>query len=94
MADFKTESQKFLSRSDWTLAARGRARVKLHKSDISPKYISPQSSLSTQRLFKAFFLSVLNGEHLCFFSDQTGRFFGQRRRSCETSEEWIRFYFF
>ena len=30
MADFKTESQKFLSRSGWTLAARGAARVKLH----------------------------------------------------------------
>ena len=34
MADFKTESQKFLSRSDWTLAARGRARVKLRQNGI------------------------------------------------------------
>jgi hypothetical protein len=49
--------------------------MKLHKSDTSPRYISPQSSLSTQRLFKAFFLSVLSelsGEPLCFFFDQTG----------------------
>jgi hypothetical protein len=24
----------------------------------------------------------------CFYSDQTGRFFGQRPRSCETSPKW------
>jgi hypothetical protein len=34
MADFKTESQKFLSRSGWTLAARGAARVKLRQNGI------------------------------------------------------------
>jgi hypothetical protein len=28
-ADFETEPQKFLSRSDWTLAASGGARMKL-----------------------------------------------------------------
>jgi hypothetical protein len=32
MADFKTESQKFLSRSDWTLTASGGAYMKLRQN--------------------------------------------------------------
>jgi len=31
-ADFETEPQKFLSRSDWTIAASGGARVKLRQN--------------------------------------------------------------
>jgi hypothetical protein len=53
-----------------------RSRRRLYETTyirISPRCISPQRSLSTQRLFKAFFLSDLSGEHLCFFFDQTGR---------------------
>ncbi|MGB9438272.1 MAG: hypothetical protein WCB15_10045, partial [Desulfobacterales bacterium] len=41
MADFKTESQKFLSRSDWTLAASGGARVKLRQNGIVSLMIGP-----------------------------------------------------
>ena len=43
---------------------------------ISVQGISHRRACRTQRLFKAFFLSVLSelsGEPLCFFSDQTGR---------------------
>ena len=36
MADFKTESQKFLFRSDWTLTANGCTRMKLHGMTIDP----------------------------------------------------------
>ena len=52
--------------------ASGAARMKLQKSDTVPESISPQVSLSTQRLSKKFFLGVLcelRGELLCFFFD-------------------------
>jgi hypothetical protein len=53
--------------------------------------ISPQRTQSSQRLFKIFLLGdlcALCGELLCFFHDQTGRFFRQRRRSYETTPKW------
>ena len=68
--------------------------MKLHISDISPRCILPQRTLSTQRLFKTFFLSVLSdlsGEHLCFFFDQTdgstiGDWLEQRTAECRRIE--------
>jgi hypothetical protein len=50
------------------------------KSDTVPRSISPQSSLSTQRLFN-FFLGVLcdlRGELLCSFSQIRGQILGFR----------------
>ena len=60
------------------LDARGQRRRLYETSYIryqSKVYLT--RTLSTQRLFKAFFLSVLrdlSGEHLCFFYDQKGIF--------------------
>ena len=51
MADFKTESQKFLSRSDWTLAARGRARVKLRQNGTVSLMIRPAVFLAGGRAY-------------------------------------------
>ncbi|MGB9440251.1 MAG: hypothetical protein WCB15_20065, partial [Desulfobacterales bacterium] len=51
MADFKTESQKFLSRSDWTLAARGGAYMKLRQNGIVSLMIRPGVFLAGGRAY-------------------------------------------
>jgi len=66
------ESTELLSRSDWTPAARGGARVKLHKIRCrSKKYLTAEIAEYAEIIY--FFLCDLRGEILCFFFDRTGR---------------------
>jgi hypothetical protein len=50
-ADFETEPQKFLSRSDWTIAASGGARVKLRQNGIVSLMIRPAVFLAGGRAY-------------------------------------------
>ncbi|MCJ7542917.1 MAG: hypothetical protein MUO88_24990, partial [Desulfobacterales bacterium] len=67
---------------DWTLAASGGARMKLHNTRCHFQEISHRREREVRRDYLKFSFSAFSAfcdELLCFFFDLTGRFFGRRR---------------